>query len=179
MHLGRGFRLHLSPESQFPLENHHSRDWGSNRGDDVLCVSPFRVQMLKPLSLSDSSSGVSIPREQELGDGEIGRSSEFWKARGRAQRQIFDYTHLSAYHHSLGTWLADFCAVSRHMNPLSPLILPNDLTAWPVFSVSNLHMCFSNSVVVMGLREEACLKPMCLLCCFLGIFSPCLSDFLH
>lgn len=135
--------------------------------------------MLKPLSLSDSSSGVSIPREQELGDGEISWSSEFWKARGRAQRQIFDYTHLSAYHHSLGTWLADFCAVSRHMNPLSPLILPNDLTAWPVFSVSNLHMCFSNSVVVMGLREEACLKPMCPLCCFLGIFSPCLSDFLH
>lgn len=53
----------MSPESQFPLENSHGRDWGSNKGADVqvLCIL-----MLEALSLIGLSPGVSISRELGL-----------------------------------------------------------------------------------------------------------------
>lgn len=68
----------MSPESQFPLENSHGRDWGSNKGADVqvLCIL-----MLEALSLIGLSPGVSISRELGLGEGEISWS-ESWKGSG-------------------------------------------------------------------------------------------------
>lgn len=66
--------------------------------------------------------------------------------------------------------VAGFYAVSRDMSSPSPSILPSDSTAWPIFSVSNLHLLFSNSVA-LGLGEDAWLKPLHQLCCFPGILS--------